>query len=320
MKYYIGIDGGASKTHFALCDENGRIIAEAFSSGTSYIEKGIDAVIDTIQKSLGELMEDIDPCSVAGVCFGMPCYGEQPAADAEAVQKIQCALAPLPIYVENDVGAAWAGSLALESGIIILAGTGSMAWGRDRYGIMKRCGGWPEFFGDEGSGYWLGRRTLELFSKQADGRLPRGKLYDIVRARFGLNEDKEIIVKLDEMGYTRKTIADLQPLLMEAALAGDESALALYDEAAFELALVVKGLRANIELEPMSPLSYAGGLFGAGELILGPFREAVSDLDMTFVKPALSPVLGAVLLAAEHFEPDGIACIKQGLLSSNDGV
>ena len=146
--------------------------------------------------------------------------------------------------------------------------------------------------------------------------MPRGKLYEIVRARFNLGEDKEIIVKLDEMGYTRKTIADLQPLLMEAALAGDESALALYGEAASELALIVKGLRGSIDLEPNSPLSYAGGLFGSGELILGPFREAVSELDMVFMKPALSPVLGAVLLAAEHFDPAGLPVIKKGLLNS----
>jgi len=315
MKYYIGIDGGASKTQFALCNESGRVCAEAFSSGTSYIEKGIDAVIETLRTGLDELLADTDPGSVVGACFGMPCYGEQPEADAEAVRRIQSALAPLPVHIENDVAMAWAGSLALESGIIILAGTGSMAWGRDRNGVMKRCGGWPEFFGDEGSGYWLGRRTLEIFSKQADGRLPRGKLYEIVRAHFGLDEDKELIVKLDEMGYTRKSIAALQLLLKEAAQAGDESALALYSEAAFELALIVKGLRANIELEPMRPLSYAGGLFGAGDLILAPFREAVSDLDMVFVKPALSPVLGAVLLAAEHYDPAGLSIIKKGLLN-----
>jgi len=315
MKYYIGIDGGASKTQFALCDESGRVCAEAFSPGTSYIEKGIDAVIETLRKGLDELLADTDPGSVIGACFGMPCFGEQPEADAEAAQRIQSALAPLPVHIENDVAAAWAGSLALESGIIILAGTGSMAWGRDRNGVMKRCGGWPEFFSDEGSGYWLGRRTLEIFSKQADGRLPRGKLYEIVRAHFGLSEDKELIVKLDELGYTRKSIAALQLLLLEAAQAGDESALALYGEAAFELALIVKGLRANIELEPNSPLSYAGGLFGVGELILVPFKEAVSDLDMVFMKPALSPVLGAVLLAAEYFDPAGLSNIKKGLFN-----
>ena len=314
MEYYIGVDGGASKTHFALCDESGRVAAEHFSSGTSYIELGVSPVLEKLKEGIDALCAGIDRERVAGVCFGMPCYGEQPARDAEAAGEILSAFAPLPVCFKNDVALACAGALALESGIAILAGTGSMAWGRDRYGADKRCGGWPEFFSDEGSGYWLGRRTLEMFSKQSDGRLPRGKLYEIVRERFGLKNDFGIIDKLDEMGYTRKNIAALQPLLMEAALAGDECALRLYDEAALELALLAKGLRENIELEPHSPLSYSGGLWGAGELLLGPFRKAVSGLDMVFTEPALPPVLGAVLLAAEHFDPGALPDIKTGLL------
>ena len=316
MEYYIGIDGGASKTQFALCDGEGSVLAQSVSSGASYSEMGVPAVCETLRKGVDELCGGLNRESVAGVCFGMPCYGEHPDMDADAAREIRQALAPLPVCFENDVAAACAGSLALESGIIILAGTGSMAWGRDRYGAMKRCGGWTAFFSDEGSGYWLGRRTLEMFSKQADGRLPEGKLCEIIRAHFALKNDMEIMVRMDEMGYTRKNIAALQILLEEAALAGDESAIRLYDEAARELALLVKGLRGSIELEPFSPLSYAGGLWNAGELILGPFREAISGLDMTFTKPALPPVLGAVLLAADHFNRAGLPGVKRGLLES----
>jgi len=315
MDYYIGIDGGASKTELALCDERGGVKARIVTTGTSRRELGIDAVCETLKTCVDELCADSARESVKGVCFGMPCYGEYPDADADAAREIRRALAPLPVCFENDVAAACAGALALQSGVIVLAGTGSMAWGRDRHGAMKRCGGWPEFFGDEGSGYWLGRRALELFSKQADGRLPRGRLYEAVRTHFGLENDFEIINKLDETGYTRKNIAALQLLLLEAAQAGDVSALKLYGEAALELALLVEGILRGIELEPQSPLSWAGGLWGAGELILGPFREAVSGLGMKLVEPALPPVLGAVLLAAEHFCPAALPELKQGLLN-----
>jgi len=312
MKYFIGIDGGASKTEFALCDESGDACAVYETSGTSVIELGIDAVIETLTNGVDAVLGGHVRGSVAGVCFGMPCFGERPEADAAAALEIERALAPLPVYVTNDVSAACAGSLALESGIIVLAGTGSMAWGRDRYGAMKRCGGWPEFFSDEGSGYWLGKRTLELFGKQSDGRLPKGSLYEVVSEHFALEHDKEIIVKLDEMGYSRKNIAALQFLLLEAAQAGDESAVWLYGEAAAELALLAKGLRGQMELDPGSPLSYAGGLWNAGELILEPFREAVSDLDMELREPALSPAFGAVLLAAEHFDPAALPPLSRG--------
>lgn len=314
MKYFIGIDGGGSKTKFALCDEQGHIRAECVLSGSSYRELGADEVCGLLRQGVGKVCEGIGLGSVSGVCFGMPCYGEHGEEDALAARKIEQALAPLPVCFQNDVAAAWAGTLALQSGIIILAGTGSMAWGRDRHGAMKRCGGWSEFFSDEGSGYWLGKKTLELFSKQADGREPKGKLYEIVRTHFALRDDFDVIGRLDAQGYSRKSVAALQLLLEKAALAGDESALRLYGEAAHELALMVKALRSGMDLAPNSPVSYAGGLWGAGALILRPFLEAIKDLDMTPAEPLLTPVDGAILFAAERFDSAALPRVKQGLL------
>ena len=314
--YFIGIDGGSSKSVFVLYDGSGEALERCELTGSSYRELGADGVCALLEQGVAQVSGGIDRADIKGVCFGMPCYGENAPDDDKATRQIEKALG-LPIRFENDVACAWAGPLALESGIVMLAGTGTMAWGCDIHGVMHRCGGWLSFFSDEGSGYWLGRGTLELFSKQSDGRVKRGPLYDIVREHFALNEDVEIN-GIVEAGYTssRKKVASLQPLLLRAANAGDTGALELYHEAAGELALMVKGLRGRMELAPGSPVSYAGGLFNAGEIILGPFKKAMAGTDMVFTEPLLTPVDGAFLFAAERFDPENLGRIRESLLNN----
>ena len=316
MKYYVGVDGGGSKTQFAICDEEGRINARCKLSGGSYVEIGVQALAETLMKGLETLCPEAERSNIAGICFGMPAYTEYPKTDEIMAKEISRAVSPLPICFQNDVAAACAGALALQSGITILSGTGSMAFGRDRQGGTHRCGGWSEFFSDEGSCYWLGKKTLELFYKQADGRLAKGKLYEIIREHFSLVDDLDILDRLIKMNYARKEIAALQIQLENAALAGDESARELYAEAAEELGLMIRGLAGKMDMAPSSPISYAGGLFNAGELILEPLRRAISGLEMPLIKPLLTPVEGALLLAADHFSPTTLSSIKQGLLDN----
>lgn len=315
MNYFIGIDGGSSKTELALYSETGAVIAECATTDCSYAEIGIDTVCTLLDESINKICEGIDRKNVKGVCFGMPCFDEQPEKDHAAAGQIEKALA-LPMRFENDVACAWAGPLALESGISMLAGTGAVAWSRDIHGVMHRSGGWSHLYSDEGSGYWLGLKMLETFSKQSDGRTERGPLYDIVRGHFSLKKDWDLVTIIDE-GYlpSRKGVASLQRLLLQAANEGDKSALKLYEDAANEYAMMVKALRASIDLNPGSPVSYAGGLWNVGDILLEPFKKALEDTDLVFREPLLTPVDGALLLAVEQFDPDKLDTVRQALIS-----
>lgn len=315
MKYFIGIDGGGSKTQFILCDEEGQIHSQYMASGSSYKEIGEDAVCELLIQGVGYICAGIDRENIAGICFGMPCYGESVLNDARVTQKIQKVFLPIPVCFENDVVAAWAGALAFHSGIVMLAGTGSMAVGRDRHGRIARSGGWSEFFSDEGSCYWLGKKTLELFTKQSDNRMPKGKLYEIIKTHFSIGNDFELIEKIEPSMNSREKVASLQKLLMEAALQGDTGALLLYKEAAEELALMVKAVSITLDFEPGIPVSYAGGLFKTGELIINPFKNALSELDIVLQEPLLLPVDGAVLFAVENFDKEKMQLVKTGLLN-----
>ena len=250
---------------------------------------------------------------VLGICYGMPSFGEGGAADETAVARIREALAPYPLHVVNDVEVGWAGSMALAPGVNIVAGTGSIAYGRDEAGNSARSGGWMEFFSDEGSGYWLGRRAFQLFAKQSDGRVPRGRLHALMKARLGLEDDYELnnLVR-DVYAPSREKTASIQRILLEAAREGDASAVRLYEEAARELAENVNAVLRQLRLGDTPTVSYSGGIFETGDLILKPFRAAL-DASVQVMKPVWGPAEGALLLAVEQFAPRTLPTVKNGL-------
>lgn len=305
MKYFIGIDGGGTKTAFVLSAENGVPFEKLTASGGSYQTLGAVSAVrllyDGAAQLLAQAKKEFKDC--AGCCIGLPCYGENPEMDRFMTSLLEKSFAPVPVYVVNDVEVGWAGSLECREGIHVVSGTGSIAFGRGRDGQSARCGGWDEFYGDEGSCYWIGRQTMSLFSKEADGRAPKGPLYDIVRRECGLLRDFYFtnVVKEAYAPYRAK-VAAFQNYTCQAAEAGDAAAAALYQDAARELALMVRTLkeRLSFSAEPVD-VSYSGGLFQAGELIVKPFREEVEAIGCVLKPPRHTATEGALLLAIHHF-------------------
>lgn len=304
MRYYIGADGGGTKTAFALADENARILSRVDAPGSSYKMYGLDAVLERLRSGVDDCLAGagIKAGKLAGLCLGMPCYGENPEADARLKAGADVLFSPAPVLLVNDAEVGWAGSLSCRAGINIVAGTGSIAFGRDGRGAFARSGGWNEFFGDEGSCYWVGRYTMELFSKQADGRIPRGALYELIRREFSLDSDFAFLDRM-EQNYQplRDRVAGLQLLTEQAARAGDASCVALYEKAAQELALIVAGVKNQLSFAGETRVSYSGGLFRAGELVLTPFTDLLTRLDCVLQHPEQDPLTGAVLLAIQNY-------------------
>ena len=315
MQYYIGVDGGGTKTAIAAAGQDASALAFTKTGSASWREYGIANVVNNIKQAIETLpfgKED----SIAGIAFGLPCYGESVEGDQELEQALHGAFSGIPLYITNDVEVGWAGSLGLLPGVNVVAGTGAIAFGKNQAGKAARSGGWSEFFGDEGSCYWLGRRVMELFSKQSDGRMERDALYETVRSALALTNDFDFIDLMhDAYINQRDKVASLQILGMQAALAGSKSAKALYVEAAAELCLLVRAIRDNISLENEPFLvSYTGGLFQVGDLILPQFTKGIAELGGKVALPQFGPAEGALLLAFSEFHPDGLpqlqACLK----------
>ena len=312
MRYYVGIDGGGTKTAVCVASRENSILRYSGTAGSSWREHGIWKVAQNLKDAVNSLIGD-EYGLIAGIAMGLPCHGESAEGDVVLERAVREAFNGIPIYFTNDVEVGWAGSMALGPGINIVAGTGSIAFGKDIKGNTARSGGWSEFFGDEGSCYWVGRKVMELFSKQSDGRLPKDELYTTVFRELNLKDDFSFI----DLIYTkyssyREQVASLQFLAEKAALAGSLSAKTLYNDAVNELLLLITAVLNKLDFsEEKWNVSYSGGLFKAGDLVLPQFMREIEKKGGRLITPRFAPVQGAVLLAFQHFNPDGLSQIQQ---------
>lgn len=301
---YLGVDGGGTKTRFALIDSDGRLLGEAELGTTYHPHVGLDGVRAVLAEGLAKVLgaAKLTPADIGYAFFGLPAYGE----DSRATTQLQaCPAAILGHHryaCDNDMVCGWAGSLACADGINIVAGTGSIGYGQRR-GSAARAGGWGEAFSDEGSAYWIAMRGLNAYSRMSDGRLPKGPLHAILNAHFQLDNDLDICAHVyGGNTYARGELAQLSCQVAEAARAGDAMAEGILRDAGRELACICDTLRLalHFEADEPVPVSYSGGAFNAGELLLAPLREALFAASPHFdMRPPLHmPHYGAALYAA----------------------
>jgi N-acetylglucosamine kinase-like BadF-type ATPase len=305
VKRYLGVDGGGSKTAFALIDDAGHVLARANTATSYYFNDGFDVVERTLAQGVAEIcrIAAIGTTDVDAAFFGIPGYGES-SADQERLDAVPGAVLGHDRYsCNNDMVCGWAGSLLGEDGINVIAGTGSMTYG-ERAGVGARVGGWGELFGDEGSAYWIATRGLNAFSRMSDGRAPRGPLYDLMRSRLLVGGDLDVVsLVIEKWGGNRTSIADLAKTVCAAAAVGDESSRAILDDAVEELAVLIDTTRTLIGFgaNDVVPVSYSGGMFSA-DGFLTRFRAALerSTAKYDLRTPVLDPALGAAIYAAKH--------------------
>ncbi len=298
MKATIGIDGGGTKTAFVIGNET-EILYQMEKSGCSYLEIGKEAVVDLIVSGVKELLEKCPDAKCDACCIGMPCYGENRQMDEWLNDTLKQALSPIEVQLVNDAVVGWAGSLECREGIHVVAGTGSLAIGKGKEDTFARAGGWNEFFGDEGSCYWIGKEAMTLFSKQADGRIQKGALYNLVKEKYQLQDDFEFIdVVLNELAPYRDQVAGFQKIALQAANEHDESVIALYERAVDELVQMVYGVKQQLNWSTSEvTVSIYGGLMHAKEFVLEPLRQKLKSMNCILDMPKRSAVEGALLMA-----------------------
>ena len=158
----LAVDGGGTKTELALADRRGEVVFRAHGAGSNAMDnEGWREQLDTLFASASELLP-----FTAHAILGLPGFGEIRQIDA-LMRSAATELFPGPHHVMNDVELALDGAFLGRPGILVLAGTGSMAMARDDQGHVVRVGGWGHFFGDEGSAFWIGRQALAQTSSRA---------------------------------------------------------------------------------------------------------------------------------------------------------
>jgi N-acetylglucosamine kinase-like BadF-type ATPase len=315
---FLGVDGGGTKTELVLLDCNGNLVASQSGPSCDYLQIGLGGVRDVLATGLSALFAHagIAAGAIAHAFFGLPAHGEDAAAQRVLDALPQSLLGHRRYRCGNDMVCAWAGSLAGEDGINIVAGTGSIGYG-ERRGRSARAGGWGEIFGDEGSAYWIAAHALNIFSRMSDGRLPRGPLHTALHEALGLERDLDLCAKVMH-DRSRAGIAALSQLVPRAARDGDGAALSILDDAARELAAIAEALRQALAYEANErvPVSYSGGVFNCGALVLEPFERylkrhcAAYDLKRPVFAPSIGAAIHAAKLAAQPLSVAAIARLR----------
>jgi N-acetylglucosamine kinase-like BadF-type ATPase len=304
--FFLGCDSGGTKTALVIVTSAGGLAASLAAPSAYYLSAGSPGV-SLVGEVLGAAVPAV--CARAGIApgglryafFGLPGYGEVradvPHLDAAAAGALQHDR----FRCDNDMVCGWAGSLAGADGINVIAGTGSMTYGRHA-GAGARVGGWGELFGDEGSGYWIGIQALRAFSKMSDGRAGRGPLYEVLRRDLGLDADIDLVgLVLQQWQGGRQQIAALAPAVGRAAAAGDPSAQAILAAAAAELTGLVSATRQRLGFGAAAvvPVSYSGGIF-AMPAVRDAFLAGIGALPGGYDvrAPRFPPAIGAALYAA----------------------
>lgn len=296
--YFLGIDGGGTKTSFTLINEKGNVIHKTTMGTCHYNQIGFEKLEILLKEGLDKVIKaaNISKGDIAQSFIGLAGYGRIEEVRIKIEEVVKKAFEGVNYILGNDVQVAIAGALKGQDGINIVSGTGSIALAlKDKE--LIRVGGFGPAIGDEGSAYWIGKKALQLFSKEVDGRAKKGCLYNIFIKELSLKDDYEIISYVnDRIKCDRGEIAKLSKLCSLAALEGDEEASLIFKEAGKELAEMVKVLLKNYGDEKVL-VSYTGGVFKSGKLILEPIRENLMKYNVKLIDPILSPDLGACLLA-----------------------
>ena len=301
---FLGVDGGGTKTAFVLADERGRVLASHEDGSLYHPEVGMAEVVATLRRGAERVAHaaGIAPGTLAGAWVGLPAFGEDSRVQSRLESLPAEAFPGIPVGRGNDLECSHAGALGGQDGISLVAGTGSMTWGRWQ-GRAVRCGGWGEVFGDEGSAYWIAREGLALFSRMSDGRAERGVLYELLRRRTGIASDLDLSGLVVSEG-ARSAVAGFAVSVHEAALAGDAAARAILERAAGELLALVRATRRLLDVPAGATVvaSTAGSVLGADGLVLQALRRGLAVPGdggrIELREPLMTPALGAVALAA----------------------
>jgi N-acetylglucosamine kinase-like BadF-type ATPase len=296
--HVLGIDAGGTKTVCLLADQRGVIVAEGRGPGANLHAAGELAV----EKVLHEVMEQAigdRPIEPSAICLGIA--GVDRDDEMRTVRAIMRRIGHKSrVVVVNDALIALVAGARDEPGIVIIAGTGSIVYGRNAQGAAARAGGWGHMIGDEGSGYWIGREALAAVMRAADGRGPATQLTTDILADLRVDDESRLPRIVYDRDAPRMTVAALGPIVQRAAELGDAVATRILERAADELVLAARSVASRLEMRG-DPFTFflAGGIFRVVPWLAGELPQRLAEVAPRCQVQVLDeePAAGAVWLA-----------------------
>lgn len=303
MKYIIGMDGGGTKTKCVLVDSNFNTIYETKGGPSNFLVIGAQQVSETILDLINEITisQKIPSSDIESIVIGTTGGGRRSDAEileSEVVKNASIRSISLNKFrVESDARIALEGAFSGKAGSILIAGTGSIMFGKDDNGEIFRVGGFGRYIGDEGSGYRIGRKGLNAVARFLDGRAKPTKITDLLDQEFSISTSEQLITEVYRNNFN---IASVAPLVFESAESGDKIAQRILEDEADELLLHVTAMKVKLNVDLLK-VSLIGSILTTPNYFSYLFNEKVVRRlnDVKIMEAEHSPEYGAALMAKQ---------------------
>lgn len=303
-KYYIGLDGGGTKTKCVITDAELNPLYECTGGPSNFLLIGTKTVSETILELIKQCVNNLNITNeeVESIVIGTAGAGRE--HDAKKLEIVVNSLATdsgfklKSFKVDHDARIALEGAFSGLPGSILISGTGSIMFGKDNENNLHRVGGFGRYIGDEGSGLYIGRKGFSAVAKEFDGRGNKTLLTKYLAEVHAINTSSELITEIYSNNFP---IASITPLVIKAAKEGDETCHSILEENVDELILHIKAMQKIINEEVLR-LCLVGGTIATDNYYAELFSKTVNESlpNVKIVEADYPPVMGAAIMAKNY--------------------
>jgi len=299
-RLFLGVDGGGTKTHIAIMDEAGKVVGEATSGPSNPLRVGVETAVSNIVQAINEACDRnaLSRGDIAASTLGLA--GVRRADIKQSVRdSFVRRIGIRKTEVVTDAEIALYGTTLGEPGLVVIAGTGSICLGKNEKGELAISGGWGPLAGDEGGGVGIAQQALHMVAKASDGRGVKTALSEKAAEYFRASGPENLIVAIYSPQIDNSRIAGFARLVVETALEGDKTAVAIMQDAGSELGLAATAVIQKLKLQKERvPIGYVGSVFKAGKMLTKPLLAKVHSVapDAYLKDPVMAPAAAAALM------------------------
>lgn len=299
--YFLGVDGGGTKTHVALLDDARKVIGEGTAGPSNPLRVGVETAVSNIVKATDQAM---DEAGVLRVDIAAATLGLAGVRRADMKQSIKASFTEhiriRKTTVVTDAEIALFATTQGKPGLVVIAGTGSVCLGKNASGKMAIAGGWGPLAGDEGGGVGIAQTALHAVAKASDGRGIATVLSDRASEYFRASGPENLIVAIYSPQVDNTRIAGFAKFVVEAAQEDDAVATTILQEAGSELGLAACAVIDQLGLRRQKvPIGCVGSVFNAGSILTKPMIETVHTIapKAFLTQPSIAPAQAAAVMA-----------------------
>lgn len=300
MPFFLGIDGGGTKTRCLVGDEESEL-GRGSSSSCKVQKVGEAGARDSLSAAIHEacVQAGISPRKISRTCAGITGSGR--AEIGELMRDLVISVVGGEVEVIGDIDVAFEDAFADQPGVLVIAGTGAIAYGKNSAGNIARVGGWGYLVSDEGSGSWVGLEAVRAVLREKD-RGENPALLGRLTEAFGTANFDQFVIKLN--GNPVPDFSTLFPVVLSSA-EDDAIARAVLERAGRELAINAGTLVERLFMHDVCSVISYGGVFSSSEIVMAEFSSALKTRspNATLLTRTVDPARGALERARRGFRP-----------------